>query len=123
MGIWQPDMLNIEEGVHSALLAKERVRLIDGWKHRETMGVRIFIWITLSLAEKPTVANSGGQVLKRSLVDHTPCAVQRYSASMDHRKACGRCDHERRANPAGEVRSVGVDCRCEELSDERIARC
>ena len=39
------------------------------------------------------VTNSGGQVLKRSLVDRTPCAVQRYSALMDHRKTCERCDH------------------------------
>ena len=47
MGIWQPDMLNIGDGVHSALLAKERVKLIDGLKHHETMGTRNFIWITL----------------------------------------------------------------------------
>ena len=52
-GIWLLDMLNIEDGVHSALLAKERVRLIHGWKHRETMGIQNFTWITLSWAEKP----------------------------------------------------------------------
>ena len=44
-----------------------------------------------------------------SLADHTPCAAQRYSASMDGWKACERRDHERRANPVGEVRSGSVD--------------
>ena len=28
-------------------------KLIDGLKHHETMGIRNFIWITLSWAEKP----------------------------------------------------------------------
>ena len=53
MGIWQPDMPSIEDGVHSASLAKERAKLIDGLKHHDTMGIRNFIWITLSWAEKP----------------------------------------------------------------------
>ena len=35
---------------------------------------------------------------------------QRNSASMDRWKACERRDHERRANPGGEIRSGGVDC-------------
>ena len=39
MGIWQPDMPSVEDGVHSALLAKERVKLIDGLKHHVTMGI------------------------------------------------------------------------------------
>ena len=45
MVIWQPDMLSIEDGVHSALLEKESVRLVDGLKHHETMGIWNFIWI------------------------------------------------------------------------------
>ena len=35
-------------------VAGKRKKLIDGWKHRETMGIRNFIWITLSWAEKPS---------------------------------------------------------------------
>ena len=53
MGIWQLDMPSIEDGVQSALLAKERVKFFDGLKHHETMGIRNFIWITLSWGEKP----------------------------------------------------------------------
>ena len=63
-------------------------------KHHETMGIRNFIWITLSWAEKPrtkSVANSVGQVLRRSSVDRTPCAVQ---CRCIIGKACERCDHE-----------------------------
>ena len=94
------------------VVGKERVKFIDGLKHHETMDIRNFIWITLSWAEKPRTERHQfwWQVLKRSLADHTPCAVQRYSASRDHRKACERCDHEWCANPGGEVRSGGVDC-------------
>ena len=51
VGTWQLDMPNIEDGVHSVLLAKERVKLIDGLKQHETTGIRNFIWITLSWAE------------------------------------------------------------------------
>ena len=40
MGIWQPDMPSIEDGVHSALLAKERVKLIDGFKASRDHGHR-----------------------------------------------------------------------------------
>ena len=53
MGIWQPDMPNIEDGVHSPTLAKERVKVIDGLRYLETVGIWNFIWITLSWAEKP----------------------------------------------------------------------
>ena len=53
-------------GVHSALLAKERVKLIDGLKHHETMGIQNFIWITLSWAEEPRT--------QRWLITHpVPC--------------------------------------------------
>ena len=45
---------SIEDGVFSALLAKERVKPIDGLKHHKAMGIRNFIWITLSRAEKLT---------------------------------------------------------------------
>ena len=51
MGIWQPDMPSIEDGVHSALLSKERVKLIDGRRHHGTMGIPNFIWITLIWTE------------------------------------------------------------------------
>ena len=70
-GHWQPDMLSIEDGVHSALLAWEKVKLIDGWRHHVTKGIQNFNWITRAWAEK--------QVLEGSLVDHTPCTVRRYS--------------------------------------------
>ena len=48
MGIWQPDMPSIEDGVHFALLAKERVNFNDGCRHHVTMGIQNFIWITLT---------------------------------------------------------------------------
>ena len=61
----------IEDGVHSALLAKERVRLTDGWKHRETMGIRNFIWITLSWAENTASPILVGKFSKdRWLITH-----------------------------------------------------
>ena len=44
MVIWQQDMPNIEVGVRSAWLPKERARLIDGWKRRATMGIQSFVW-------------------------------------------------------------------------------
>ena len=38
------------------------------------------------------------------MVDYSPCAVQRYTASMVRWQACERRDHGRCANPGGEVR-------------------
>ncbi len=74
-------------------------------------------------ADGQSIANSGGQVLEGSLVDHTLCTVQKYPASVDRWKACERRDRELRANFGDEVRSRGVDRQCEELSDMRIAWC
>ena len=37
-------MPNIDVGVRSVWPAKERARLIDGWKRRATMGIQSFIW-------------------------------------------------------------------------------
>ena len=42
MVIWLQDMPNIEVGVRSAWLAKERVRLIDGWKRHVIMGIQSY---------------------------------------------------------------------------------
>ena len=42
--IWKQDMPNTEVGVRSVWLAKERARLIDGWKRRATMGIQSFVW-------------------------------------------------------------------------------
>ena len=54
-----------------------------------------FIWIALTWqrGRGQSIANSGGQVLGGSLVDHTPCALQGYSAPMDRSQACERRDH------------------------------
>ena len=52
MGIWQPDTRSIEDGLHSAWLAKERVKLTDGLEPEVTIGIQNFIWITPSWAEK-----------------------------------------------------------------------
>ena len=112
MGIWQLDTRSIEDGVHYALLATERVKLLDGWRHHE-MGIQNFIWITLSWAEKPRTERRPilvgrvssilvGRFLEGSLVDLTR-TVQRYSVSMDFWKACERRDHERRANFGCEI--------------------
>ena len=46
------DMPSIEDGVHSASLAKARVKFIDGWGHHVTMGIQNFIWVTSIWAEK-----------------------------------------------------------------------
>ena len=37
-------MPSIEVGVRSVWLAKERARLIGGWRRRVTMGIQSFIW-------------------------------------------------------------------------------
>ena len=45
-------MPSIEGGVHSALLAKGKVKLTDGWKLHVAMGIRNFTWITPTWAER-----------------------------------------------------------------------
>ena len=52
MSIWKLDMPSIEDGVHSALLAKGKVKLTHGWKLHVTMRIRNFIWITPTWAER-----------------------------------------------------------------------
>ena len=69
-----------------AWLAKDRLKLTDGWKPHVTVGIQNFIWITRMRAERQRTEhrqNSGGQVLEGSMVGNPPCAVQGYSASMD----------------------------------------
>ena len=51
-------MPSIEDGVHSALLAKERVKLTDGSKHHVIIGIRNFIWKTPTWAEKQRTEHS-----------------------------------------------------------------
>ena len=71
MGMWQPDMPNIEGGVRSAWLAEEKSeahRLTRPWAEK---------------AEDRASPILRGQVLEGSMVSHPPCAVKLYSASMD----------------------------------------
>ena len=56
--------------VHSALLGKERVKLIDGLNHHETMGTSSGLRFHGQGNRRQSVANSGGEVHKTSLVDH-----------------------------------------------------
>ena len=91
-------MPSIEDGVHSVLLAKERVKAIDEWRHHETMGIQNFIWTMLAWAEK-----------RRTERHQFWWAGSRRIVGWE---ACERRDHERRANTGGEIRSGGVDCGC-----------
>ena len=68
--------------------------LTDGLKPRVTRSIWNVIQITLTWAERQS-----GQILEGWLVDHTPCTVQRYSASMDLWQACERVNHQLYANP------------------------
>ena len=94
-------------------------------KHHETMGMRNFIWITLSWAEKLRTERLQlvGKFSKDLwLITHlVPCK------GTQHRWIIGKLVNDEIMcgvqNPGGEVRSGGVDCRCDERSDERIARC
>ena len=72
------------------------MKLIDGWRHHVTMGIG-----SETEHRAQSVTNFSGQILEGSLVKHTPCTVQSYSASMDCWEACERGDHERRANSGG----------------------
>ena len=51
-GIWQLGTPSFEDGVHFALLGKEKVKLINGWRHHATMGIQNFIWIMPAWAQK-----------------------------------------------------------------------
>ena len=103
--IQQPGVPSIEGGVRFAWRAKVGLELTDGCKPHMAMGIRNFICITPTLQRGggQSIANLGGQVHEGSMVDHPPCAVRGYAASMDRRQACARRDHERRANFGGEV--------------------
>ena len=117
MGIWQLDTPSIEYGVHSALLATERVKLLDGWRHGHPELHLDYAFMgreTEDRASHVLVGRVSSILVGRFSKDRwliTPCSVQRYSVSMDSWKACERRDHERRANFGGEIRS-GCVVRC-----------
>ena len=108
MDIGSPNMPNIEDGFHSALLAKERVKLIDGLNHGHPELHLDYAFMGRETEDRASPIVVGKFSKDRWLITHP--AVQRYSASMDHWKTRERCDHEWCANPGGEVRSGGVDC-------------
>ena len=43
MGSWQLDIPSVEDGFHSALQAREKVKHVDGWRHHVTMCIQNFI--------------------------------------------------------------------------------
>ena len=101
-------MPSIEDGVHSALLAKERVKLIDGLKHHEIMGIRNFIWIAFSWAVKPRTE-------RRQFWTHpVPCK------GTQHRWIIGNSGVQTLVVKSDQEASI-VDVK--KLSDERIALC
>ena len=66
-------MLNIEDGVHSALLTKEKVhRRMEASRNHDIPELRLDYTFRRQRHRGQSVSNSDGQVLKRSMNDHTP---------------------------------------------------
>ena len=107
--IWKQDMPNTAVGVRSVWLAKERARLIDGWKRRATMGIQSFVWTMLF-----------GSMVREAGCSLIPCRARAHTTSMDCWQARERCDHEPRADHGDQMRSRSVDLGRGECYHERV---
>ena len=99
MGIWQLDtsmMVSICVAGIGKSEAHRRMEALRDQGHPELH----LDYANMGRETGQSVTSSGGQIIEGSLVDHTPCTVQRYSASMD----CWRC----RGSPVGAIEATAV---------------